>query len=156
MNTIDKKTIEKELKSLYKRRRVFTILGFSFLGVGGVLLFLSIYFSSIKINDVVDLINSLVIMPLSNLLVTASLVMFILRSVLFNRQIAIRQMLLIDPSAVNVFNAKGENVEIKDTVDVKEAPKSHNQELLEQYENLYKQGYISQEDLDKKKEELKD
>ncbi len=151
MNNIDKNNLEKEIKSLYKKRRVFTILGFSFLGVGATLLFLSIYFSVMKISDVVDLINVMLILPLSNLLITASLVMFILRSVLFNRRIAVRQLLLIDPTAFDDLN--NANVE---TVDVKEMPKSHNQELLEQYENLYKQGYISKEDLDKKKEELKD
>ncbi len=151
MNNIDKNNLEKEIKSLYKKRRVFTILGFSFLGAGATLLFLSIYFSVMKISDVVDLINVMLILPLSNLLITASLVMFILRSVLFNRRIAVRQLLLIDPTAFDDLN--NANVE---TVDVKEMPKSHNQELLEQYENLYKQGYISKEDLDKKKEELKD
>jgi len=39
-------------------------------------------------------------------------------------------------------------------VDVKDVPKSKEEKLYEQYENLYKQGLISKEDLDKKKEEL--
>ena len=153
MNTFDKNNIEKELKALYKKRKVFTILGFSFLGAGTILLFLSIYFSAIKINEIVDLVNTLVILPLSNLFITASLVMFILRSVLFNRKIAMNQLLLLDPNAFTVIKDNGETVDVKDVV---EPVKSHNQELLEQYENLYKQGYISKEDLDKKKEELKD
>ncbi len=153
MNTYDKNTLEKELKSLYKKRKIFTILGFSFLGVGATLLFLSIYFSAIKVNEILDLVNTLVILPLSNLFITASLVMFILRSVLFNRKIAMRQLLLIDPNAFTVVKDNGETVDVKDVV---EPSKSHNQELLEQYENLYKQGYISKDDLDKKKEELKD
>ena len=39
-------------------------------------------------------------------------------------------------------------------VDVKDVPKSKEEKLYEQYEDLYKQGLISKEDLDKKREEL--
>ena len=39
-------------------------------------------------------------------------------------------------------------------VDVKEVPKTKEQKLYEQYEGLYKQGLITQEDLDKKRKEL--
>ena len=39
-------------------------------------------------------------------------------------------------------------------VDVKDVPKSKEEKLFEQYEGLYKQGLITKEDLDKKKEEL--
>ena len=42
------------------------------------------------------------------------------------------------------------------TTDVKPAPvvKTHEQELVEQYENLLKQGYITQEEFDAKKKEI--
>jgi len=39
-------------------------------------------------------------------------------------------------------------------VDVKDIPKSKEEQLFEQYENLYKQGLISQEDLEAKRKEL--
>ena len=39
-------------------------------------------------------------------------------------------------------------------VDVKDVPKSKEQKLYEQYENLYKQGLITKEDLDNKHKEL--
>ena len=39
-------------------------------------------------------------------------------------------------------------------VDVKEVPKSKEQKLYEQYEDLFKQGLITQEDLDNKRKEL--
>ena len=39
-------------------------------------------------------------------------------------------------------------------VDVKDVPKSKEEKLYEQYEDLYKQGLISKEDLDKKRAEL--
>ena len=39
-------------------------------------------------------------------------------------------------------------------VDVKDVPKSREEQLYEQYEGLYKQGLITKEDLDKKRQEL--
>ena len=39
-------------------------------------------------------------------------------------------------------------------VDVKDIPKSKEEQLYEQYEGLYKQGLITKEDLDKKRQEL--
>lgn len=39
-------------------------------------------------------------------------------------------------------------------VDVKDIPKSKEEKLYEQYENLYKQNLITKEDLDKKRKEL--
>ena len=39
-------------------------------------------------------------------------------------------------------------------VDVKDIPKSHEEKLYEQYEDLYKKGFITKEDLDAKREEL--
>ena len=39
-------------------------------------------------------------------------------------------------------------------VDVKDIPKSKEQQLYEQYEDLYKKNLISKEDLDKKRQEL--
>ena len=40
------------------------------------------------------------------------------------------------------------------TVDVKDIPKSKEEKLYEQYEDLYKRNLISKEDLDKKRAEL--
>ena len=52
------------------------------------------------------------------------------------------------------FNApKGPQIKVK-IVDVKDLPKSKEEQLYEQYENLYKQNLITKEDLEKKKEEL--
>ena len=39
-------------------------------------------------------------------------------------------------------------------VDVKDLPKSKEEKLFEQYEDLYKKGLISKEDLELKREEL--
>ena len=39
-------------------------------------------------------------------------------------------------------------------VDVKDVPKSREEQLYGQYEGLYKQGLITKEDLDKKRDEL--
>lgn len=47
----------------------------------------------------------------------------------------------------------GPKVVVK-VVDVKDLPKTREQELYEQYENLYKQNLITKEDLDAKRVEL--
>ena len=50
-------------------------------------------------------------------------------------------------------NVQSKPKEVK-TVDVKPVAKTHEEELYEQYENLYKQNLISKEDLEKKRVEL--
>ncbi len=61
---------------------------------------------------------------------------------------------LVNQSRENRFNSdKGPKVTVK-IVDVKDLPKSKEQKLYEQYEDLYKKNLITKEDLDKKKEEL--
>ena len=51
-------------------------------------------------------------------------------------------------------NAQNKPKVVVKIVDVKDLPKSKEEKLYEQYEGLYKQGLITKEDLDKKKEEL--
>jgi len=57
------------------------------------------------------------------------------------------------PSAPAPARRERPTVYVK-TVDVKEIPKTKEEKLYEQYEDLYKRNLISKEDLDKKKEEL--
>ena len=148
MNEFDKNKLEKEINSMMRKRRLFMILGFSFLG--GAMTF-SIISSILETlynnNDTVILICAL-LLSLASLLFAASITMFILRSALFNARIYNRRIIIN-----NASNTAKSNDDVV-TVDVKEMPKTHEQELLEQYENLYKQGLISEEDFNKKKEEL--
>lgn len=66
----------------------------------------------------------------------------------------IRLIIMIQHSPVKrAYTATKPQKEVK-TVDVKEIPKTREQELYEQYENLYKQNLITKEDLDKKRVEL--
>ena len=46
-----------------------------------------------------------------------------------------------------------QNVKVK-VVDVKDIPKSNEEKLYEQYEDLYKRNLISKEELDQKRSEL--
>lgn len=63
----------------------------------------------------------------------------------------IRLTLATDSNIVGVNQNTTVKVKI---VDVKDIPKTKEQKLYEQYEDLYKQNLITKEDLDKKKEEL--
>lgn len=78
---------------------------------------------------------------------TLSLTIFIVRVVIFGFQFN------ASAKAAKTKTYTYEQKPVK-TVDVKPVPKSKEEELYEQYENLYKQGLITKEDLDKKHEEL--
>ena len=89
---------------------------------------------------------------LSGSTLMVAITMLILRSVLFSYRINVRQAII---DGVIQVNEQGQYVQ---TVDVKpvpeEKPLSKEEELYKQYEELYKAGHITKEDLDKKKEEL--
>lgn len=61
--------------------------------------------------------------------------------------------LTLMPSAPTPARRERPTVYVK-TVDVKEVPKTKEEKLFEQYEDLYKRNLISKEDLDKKRAEL--
>ena len=61
--------------------------------------------------------------------------------------------LTLMPSAPAPVRRERPTVYVK-TVDVKEIPKTKEEKLFEQYEDLYKRNLISKEDLDKKRAEL--
>ena len=64
---------------------------------------------------------------------------------IYNLAISSKSIAPVEPSKPRV---------VVKVVDVKDLPKSKEEKLFEQYENLYKQGLITKEDLDKKREEL--
>lgn len=65
----------------------------------------------------------------------------------------IRLNLQVKSPLNDVNKPDGPKVVVK-VVDVKDLPKSREQQLYEQYENLYKQNLITKEDLENKKKEL--
>ena len=61
--------------------------------------------------------------------------------------------LVIMARTPEMFNSEKTKVVVK-IVDVKDIPKTREQQLYEQYEDLYKKNLITKEDLDKKRIEL--
>ncbi len=149
MKDFDKDKLDKEINSFLKKRRLFLILGFSFLGGSFALSIISSILETLYANNSVVLLIDALLLSLASLLFAASITMFILRRALFSTRFY-NSRIIVD----EVNKTKEEVDDDAATVDVKEMPKSHNEELLEQYENLYKQGLISEEDLNKKREEL--
>ena len=76
----------------------------------------------------------------SSILGVAALVVLILR-------------LLIMAKTPQLYSDQNTKVVVK-VVDVKEVPRTKEEKLYEQYEDLYKQNLITKEDLDKKRVEL--
>ena len=80
--------------------------------------------------------------------------MLILRSVLFSYRINVRRAII---NGIITVDDKGQYVP---TVDVKpveeETPKemTREEELVKQYEDLQKQGFITEEELEKKRKEI--
>ena len=61
--------------------------------------------------------------------------------------------LINSPEVINQNRENQPRVVVK-VVDVKDLPKTKEEKLFEQYEDLYKKGLISKEDLELKREEL--
>lgn len=145
---IDKKQIQKEIDSLRRNQKIFFILGLSFFGVA---LALSIAAFVLFFKDVGgDLFFYLA--QLGGTMLMVAITMLILRTALFTFRINVRLAML---QGIVTIDEKGQYVP---TVDVKPVPeekvKSKEEELVDQYENLYKQGHISKEDFEKKKKEI--
>lgn len=137
-----KKQLENEIKSLIKHKRIFVILGISFMILSIALAITSIVIS--QTNKDSDLF--MYFAYFASLGLSVSITMFILSFALFTFRINSRIILLQQ----GVFNQTNHNMVEKEEVKVK----TKEEALLEQYENLMKQGYITKEDFEKKKEEL--
>ncbi len=136
----NKEKLQAEIISLKKHRKVFYILGFSFLGLSIALAITSIIISlTIKDSDLF-----MYFAYFASVSMSASVTMFILGITLFSFRIN-RRIYLLDQGIYETnMMVNKEDVIVK----------SKEEELLDQYANLLKQGYITQEDFDKKKEEL--
>ena len=149
---MNKEKIEKELKELKKNRKIFRILGYSFFGASILTAIASLLcFTLIEIPEGEINIIGYTLFSLSDLLMTSSIVMFLLGYFLFAFKIAIREQALYKMN----HNIQVNNININpDIVDAKAVVNDRDQELLEQYRKLKDQGIISEEDFKKKEEEL--
>lgn len=139
--------LESRLKKLLKTRRLFGVLSLSFLGV------------AVSFDIVVTILNYTVenlseyvywaIIETSTLFFAASIALFFVR--IFAIDVKIRNTLYQLSLIVQPIN--NEKV-VVGTTDEKEVPLDRPHQLVNQYEDLLKQGLITQDDFDKKKKEI--
>ena len=121
-----------------KKAQLFLILGIVSVSLGGVVFIVGAVLTLLGNASLGDLI-----MGLSSLFGVAALVLLIFRLYFMAK----------DPDVYPEYKHQQPKVIVK-VVDVKEAPKSKEQELYEQYEDLYKRNLITKEELDKKRIDL--
>ena len=145
---IDKEKLQQEINSMRRSQKVFLILAIVFFAISSAL---AIAATVMAVQDIGgDIFFYLAQLSGSTLMV--AITMLILRSVLFSYRINVRQAII---DGVIQVNEQGQYVQ---TVDVKPVPEekelSREEELVKQYESLYKQGLISEEDFEKKRKEI--
>ena len=118
-----------------KAYRILLIISICLISVGGILIIAGIVFSLQGNSSIGDLL-----MGFASFLGLASLSLMIVRLVIMAR----------NPEQ---FRSEQPRVVVK-VVDVKEVPKSKEQELYDQYEDLYNRNLITKEELDRKRKEL--
>ena len=118
-----------------KAYRILLIISICLISVGGILIIAGIVFSLQGNSSIGDLL-----MGFASFLGLASLALMIVRLVIMAR----------NPEQ---FRSEQPRVVVK-VVDIKEVPKSKEQELYEQYEDLYNRNLISKEELDRKRKDL--
>lgn len=118
-----------------KAYRILLIISICLISVGGILIIAGIVFSLQGNSSIGDLL-----MGFASFLGLASLVLMIVRLVIMAR----------NPEQ---FRSEQPKVVVK-VVDVKEVPKSKEQELYDQYEDLYNRNLITKEELDRKRKDL--
>lgn len=151
---IDKAKLQKELDSLLMKKKIFLIISISLFAVS---LILAIIFIIMVVQKSISDNTSVLLSVLSDVTFCAAIVILVLRSVLFTYQINVRKAIL--SGQVQIMDATQGDPHIVPITDVKEAPqagpmKTKEQELVDQYEELYKKGYISKEDFEAKKKEI--
>lgn len=112
-------------------------IGFIFLAAGVISLITALVFEEIGNEDL-----SYTFGMISSICGPVCLLIFIVRLVI-----------MVNHSPAYRSRTQSVQKEIK-TVDVKEIPKTKEELLFEQYEDLYKRNLITKEDLEKKREEL--
>ena len=118
-----------------KTYRILLIISIVLISLGGILIIAGSVLSLQGNSSIGDLL-----MGLSSLLGLAALALMIIRLIIMAR----------NPEQ---FRSEQPRVVVK-VVDVKEVPKSKEQELYEQYEDLYNRNLITKEELDRKRKDL--
>ena len=118
-----------------KAYRILLIISIVIVSLGGLFIIVGSILTLTGNSSLGDLF-----MGLSSLLGLAALVLMVIR-------------LFIMAKTPHEFREENPRVVVK-VVDVKEIPKTKEEQLYEQYEDLYKKNLITKEDLDLKRKEL--
>lgn len=121
-----------------KKDKLFLILGIISVSLGGAMFIAGAVLTLLGNASLGDLL-----MGLSSIFGAGALVLLIFRL----------SFMAKNPDDYPQYKPQQPKVVVK-VVDVKEVPKSKEQELYEQYEDLYKRNLITKEELDKKRIDL--
>lgn len=121
-----------------KKDKLFLILGIISVSLGGAMFIVGAVLTLLGNASLGDLL-----MGLSSIFGAGALVLLIFRL----------SFMAKNPDDYPQYKPQQPKVVVK-VVDVKEVPKSKEQELYEQYEDLYKRNLITKEELDKKRIDL--
>lgn len=118
-----------------KSNRILLIISIILISLGSILIIFGTVLTLIGNSQLGD-----ILMGISSLLGVAALAILIFRLVLMSK-------------TPEMFNDNKTNVVVK-IVDVKDLPKTREQQLYEQYEDLYKKNLITKEELEIKRKDL--
>lgn len=151
----DKEQLKKEIEKYTKLKKLFLFIAIAIFAAALALLIVAIVLGTNDVRDDSFYLTSY----LAGICLCFGITTLILRSVLFSFKIAVTQALLDGDIEVD---ESGQYKQVIKEVDVKpvnepskeESQLTKEQELIKQYEELYKNGYISAEDLETKKKEI--
>lgn len=151
----DKAQIQKELDILLRKKKIFLIISLSLFVVS---LALSIIFVVMMVQKTIADNTALILSVASDITFCAAIVILVMRSVLYSFKVNIRRAILNGQVQINEVHEVDPSVVTTDVTPVNDEQvptiKTKEQELVDQYEDLYKKGYISKEDFEAKKKDI--
>lgn len=149
----DKAKLQKELEELLLKKKIFLIVSLSLFAIS---IGLAIAYIVMVVQKTISDNTAVVLSVISDITFCAAIVILVLRSALFSFKINIRRAIL--NGEVQISDVQSIDPNSVPITDVKPAPqsviKTREQELVDQYEDLYNKGYISKEDFESKKKEI--
>lgn len=150
---LDKAKLQKELEELLLKKKIFLIVSLSLFAIS---IGLAIAYIVMVVQKTISDNTAVVLSVISDITFCAAIVILVLRSALFSFKINIRRAIL--NGEVQISDVQSIDPNSVPITDVKPAPqpviKTREQELVDQYEDLYNKGYISKEDFESKKKEI--
>ncbi|MDY4818989.1 MAG: hypothetical protein SO206_01840 [Bacilli bacterium] len=147
----DKQTLINEINRYKKNKKIFLIIAIV-LSALALLSFIAGTLVYIYLPEYEKLFALLIY--LSDFFLSGSLVMFLLRVVLFNFRIQVRERLIAMMDNNNSYDTPFRDYPNQDVVNAEAHVLSKEESLIREYEKLYEQGLISKDDLERRKKEI--